>query len=96
MRRRHHLVRATLIGLGWVLLAIGLIGGLLPAIQGWPFGVAGAVLLYLESRWFRRQVRRLRRKHPKLDRVWLKARAWVKERRRRREAARRERERAKK
>ncbi len=83
-RRRHRLVRLALLTLGWCLLVLGVVGGLLPVIQGWPFGVAGAVILYVESRWVQRQVRRWRQKHPKLDRTWLKARAWQKERRRKR------------
>lgn len=75
-RRRHHLVRLALLTLGWGLLAIGLVGGLLPFLQGWPFGVAGAVILYVESRWFQRKVRRWRQRHPRAERVWLKLRSW--------------------
>ena len=63
-RTRHHLVRLALLTLGWSMLGIGLVGGLLPFIQGWPFGVAGAVLLYVESRWFQRKVRRWRTAPP--------------------------------
>jgi uncharacterized membrane protein YbaN (DUF454 family) len=79
-------VRFALLTLGWVLLGLGVIGGLLPIIQGWPFGVAGVVILYVESRWVQRQVRRWRQKYPKLDRTWLKARAWQKARRKTRNA----------
>ncbi|MCG3194461.1 MAG: hypothetical protein L6R30_19355 [Thermoanaerobaculia bacterium] len=85
-RKRHRLLRPLLIGLGWVLLGVGLLGGLLPVIPGWPFGVTGAAILYLESRWVQRQVRRWRQRHPKLERTWLKARAWLKERNRQRRA----------
>ena len=74
-------MRLALLTLGWALLVLGVVGGLLPVIQGWPFGVAGAVILYVESRWVQRKVRRFRQKYPKLDRTWLKARAWQKERR---------------
>lgn len=52
-------------------------------IQGWPFGVAGAVILYVESRWVQRIVRRWRQRSPRLDQAWLKVRAWQKARRRR-------------
>lgn len=76
VRRRHHLVRLALLTLGWCLLAIGLAGGLLPVIQGWPFGVAGAVILYVESRWFQRRVRRWRQRHPRLDATWMRLRAF--------------------
>ena len=78
-------MRFALLALGWVLLALGVVGGLFPVIQGWPFGVAGAVILYVESRWVQRLVRRFRQKHPKLDRTWLKARAWQKERRKKKQ-----------
>ncbi|MBI5440876.1 MAG: hypothetical protein HY900_06665 [Deltaproteobacteria bacterium] len=75
-RRRHHLVRLALLTLGWTMLVFGLVGGLIPVFQGWPFGVAGAVILYVESRWFQRTVRRWRQRHPRLERVWLKLRSW--------------------
>lgn len=75
-RRRHHLVRLALLTLGWGLLGLGLVGGLLPFIQGWPFGVAGAVILYVESRWFQRMVRRWRLRHPRVERTWLRLRSW--------------------
>ena len=71
-RNRHHLVRLALLTLGWGLLVTGLVGGLIPFVQGWPFGVAGAVLLYVESRWFQRKVRRWRQRHPRVEKVWLK------------------------
>ena len=81
-RRRSRTARIALLTLGWVLLVIGIIGGLLPVIQGWPFGVAGAAILYVESRWVQRKVRRFRQRNPKFERTWLRARAWLKERRR--------------
>ncbi len=80
-RRRSRPVRIALLTLGWSLLTLGIIGGLLPVIQGWPFGVAGAALLYVESRWVQRKVRRFRQRNPKFERTWLKARAWLKNRR---------------
>ncbi len=81
-RRRPRPVRIALLALGWTLLLLGFIGGLLPVIQGWPFGVAGAAILYVESRWVQRKIRRWRQKHPKLERRFLKARLWLRERRR--------------
>ena len=81
-RRRSRTTRIALLTLGWVLLVIGIIGGLLPVIQGWPFGIAGAAILYVESRWVQRKVRRFRQRNPKFERTWLRARAWLKERRR--------------
>ncbi len=72
--------------LGWFLILVGFIGGLLPVIQGWPFGVIGAAIVYLESRWVQRKVRRWRQRHPKVERAWLKARTWLRDRRRQRAA----------
>ena len=86
-RRRHHLVRLALLTLGWGLLVTGLLGGLIPFVQGWPFGVAGAVLLYVESRWFQRKVRRWRQRHPRVERVWLKLKTWRRSRRKARRPA---------
>lgn len=80
-RRRHHLARLALLTLGWALLGLGLVGGLIPFVQGWPFGVAGAVLLYVESRWFQRKVRRWRQRHPRVERTWLRLKAWRRRRR---------------
>ena len=85
-RRRSRPVRIALLALGWSLLTLGFIGGLLPVIQGWPFGIAGAAILYVESRWVQRKVRRFRQHNPKFERTWLKARAWLRERRRARKA----------
>ena len=89
VRRRHHLVRLALLTLGWSLLVLGLIGGLLPFIQGWPFGVAGAAILYVESRWVQRKVRRWRQRHPRVERTWLKLRSWQRNRRKTRVGGRR-------
>jgi uncharacterized membrane protein YbaN (DUF454 family) len=83
VRRRSRAARLALLALGWVLLAIGLVGGLLPVLQGWPFGVAGMAILYIESRWVQRKVRRFRQQNPRFERTWLKARAWLRARRRR-------------
>lgn len=81
-RRRSRPVRIALLTLGWSLLVLGFIGGLLPLFQGWPFGIVGAAILYVESRWVQRKVRRWRQHHPKVDRTWLRARAWLRARRR--------------
>ena len=79
-------MRVALLTLGWTLLALGVVGGLLPVIQGWPFGVAGAAILYIESRWVQRKVRRWRQKHPKFERAWTKARGYLRARRNARRA----------
>ena len=86
VRRRSRPARIALLALGWTLLALGVIGGLLPVIQGWPFGVAGAAILYIESRWVQRTLRRWRQKNPKLEKTWMKARLWLRERRKKKAA----------
>ena len=90
MRRRTRFVRLALLTLGWTLLTLGVIGGLFPIIQGWPFGIAGAAILYVESRWVQRKIRRYRQRHPKIERTWLKARAWLKARNKARAAKKRD------
>ena len=80
-------MRVALLALGWTLLGLGVVGGLLPVLQGWPFGVAGMAILYIESRWVQRKIRRFRQRNPKFEKTWLKARAWLRERRRARRAA---------
>lgn len=42
------------ITLGIVLVVLGLIGGLLPVIQGWMFGVPGLILLARHFKWAHR------------------------------------------
>jgi len=86
VRRRSRPARIALLSLGWMLLFLGFLGGLLPVIQGWPFGVAGAAILYVESRWVQRKVRRWRQQHPKVERTWLRARTWLRDRRKARRA----------
>lgn len=83
-RPRGRFARIGLLTLGWALVSLGVVGGLLPGIQGWVVGVPGFAILYLESRWVQRTIRRWRQKSPRFERVWLKARAWLKARRLRR------------
>ncbi|MBL8113086.1 MAG: hypothetical protein JNK60_09395 [Acidobacteria bacterium] len=87
-RKRTPLTRLALLTLGWSLLALGILGGLIPVLQGWMFGVPGAAILYLESRAFQRLVKRLRVRHPKLDRLAVRARVWLKDRKRHRDRVR--------
>ena len=87
VKRRHHLVRLALLTLGWTLLVGGLVGGLIPFVQGWPFGVAGALILFLGGRWFQRKGRPWRQRHPRVEKVWLKLKAWRRSRRKARGGA---------
>jgi hypothetical protein len=38
----YHILKITL---GFILLIIGLIGGLIPIFQGWMFGIPGLIIL---------------------------------------------------
>ena len=61
--------RLFLLVLGWLLLLVGLVGGLIPVLQGWPFGIAGLLILSREYEWAHNLVQRLRRRFPRFSRV---------------------------
>ena len=44
------------ITLGVILVVLGLIGGLLPVVQGWMLGVPGLILLARHFKWARRML----------------------------------------
>ena len=46
--------------LGLTLIAIGMVGGLVPILQGWVFIVAGLAVLSSHSRWARAAIERLK------------------------------------
>jgi hypothetical protein len=48
---------------------VGFIGGLLPVIQGWPFGIAGLLILSQEYQWAHDLVHKLRTRFPKFARI---------------------------
>lgn len=60
------LVRAGLIVLGLVLMAVGFIGALLPGHLGLPILILGLILVLRSSREARRQFIGLQRRHPKV------------------------------
>lgn len=41
------------ITLGIILVTLGLIGGLIPVLQGWMFGIPGLILLAKHFKWAR-------------------------------------------
>lgn len=49
--------RILLVVLGWLLILLGIVGGLLPVLQGWIFFFAGAALLSLVSETAMRALR---------------------------------------
>ena len=59
-------IRAGLLGLGWTLLAVGIVGTLLPGHLGLPLLVVGLILVLRSSRAARRQFIDLQRRHPKV------------------------------
>jgi hypothetical protein len=63
MRRRAW--RFTLLTLGWLLVAVGLVFALLPAHVGLPVLIAGLIIVLRTSRPARRTFIGLQRRHPK-------------------------------
>lgn len=53
---------------GWLLIAVGLIGFLLPILQGFLFFGLGVLVLNRYSPLFSRELERTRKRHPKLAR----------------------------
>ena len=70
-QRPHRTPKQRLIILisGWSLLVLGAIGGLIPILQGWIFGVAGLLLLSREYEWAHDLLSWLQRKFPRFARV---------------------------
>jgi uncharacterized membrane protein YbaN (DUF454 family) len=54
---------------GWSLIVLGAIGGLIPVLQGWVFGVAGLLVLSREYAWAHDLLAWLQRKFPRFARV---------------------------
>ena len=79
--------RWTIIGLGWFFIALGIVGLVLPFLQGVLFIAIGMALLAKELEWARRWRERLYDRYPKLrewsdeaeewmDRQWKRIRGW--------------------
>ncbi len=60
------LARAGLVSLGWLLIAVGIVGTLLPGHLGLPLLVIGLILVLRSSRAARRQFIGLQRRHPRV------------------------------
>jgi uncharacterized protein len=67
--KRSKLQRVFWISTGWLFLLVGLIGGLIPVLQGWPFGIAGLLILSREHEWAHNLVVKLRTRFPKFARI---------------------------
>ena len=60
--------RYARITLGFLLLLVGAIGGLVPVFQGWLFGIAGLILLAPEFKWAQRILNWLKQRKAELFR----------------------------
>ena len=57
--------RFALLGLGWLLMAVGLVGAILPGHLGVPLFLVGLIVVLRTSRQARRQFIGLQRRHPR-------------------------------
>ena len=62
LKHPHPVLRIIRLAAGILLLVLGIIGGLLPIIQGWIFVLPALALLAPESRFIRKLIIRLRTK----------------------------------
>ncbi len=70
--------RIAILTLAWLFILLGFAGLFLPFLQGVLFLFVGALLLSKESELARRQLHRLRERHPALARHMDEAEDWVK------------------
>jgi uncharacterized membrane protein YbaN (DUF454 family) len=70
------------LAVGWAFVALGVLGLVLPILQGVLFLAIGLTILSRESPWAKKQLDRLRRRHPEwsatFDRAADRATAWLK------------------
>ncbi len=69
----HHAKRIALQILGWLFVVLGLVGLVLPVLQGILFLIIGLYLLSREYQWAQRWMERLRARYPE---VFRRARSW--------------------
>ena len=67
--KRSRWQRFLYLSAGWLFLLIGFIGGLVPVLQGWPFGIAGLLILSREYEWAHNLVEKLRTRFPRFGRI---------------------------
>lgn len=65
-RRRPRWKRLLILVAGWFFIVLGIVGLVLPILQGILFLAIGSYLLSLESNWVRRKMLQLQRRYPKL------------------------------
>ena len=61
--------RVVILTTGWLFVVLGIVGLLLPFLQGILFLLIGLVILSTEYSWARRVLGRVRTRFPKLDRL---------------------------
>ena len=69
--------RLVTLAVGYVFLALGIVGLVLPILQGVLFTAVGLIILSREAPWARRLLDRLRRRHPRLECVIDRTEAWM-------------------
>ncbi len=69
--------RVVTLVLGYGFLALGVVGLVLPFLQGVLFIVIGLLLLSREVPWARRVLDRLRGRYPRLGGVIARSDAWI-------------------
>jgi uncharacterized membrane protein YbaN (DUF454 family) len=50
---------------GFAMLLVGVVGWILPVLPGWPFAIAGLVVLGREFRWARSTLEWLKKRFPR-------------------------------
>jgi len=75
--RRSRWARIAILAGGWFFLVLGVLGLVLPVLQGWLFIGIGFLLLSREQEWARRALDRLCRRFPALGRQIHRAEHWI-------------------
>jgi uncharacterized membrane protein YbaN (DUF454 family) len=73
-RRRPRWKRFLILATGWFFIFLGILGLVLPVLQGVLFLAIGSYLLSLESPWVRKKMLTLQRRYPKLSAMLDEAR----------------------
>ncbi len=79
----HFILKALRIGLGISLIVLGIVGGMLPILQGWIFFTAGVLILARDVPFVRRWLHYAEQRIPVLKRVLDQGRHWHDRRRQR-------------
>ncbi len=75
--RRSRWARIAILVSGWFFLVLGVLGLVLPVLQGWLFIGIGFLLLSREQEWARRLLDRLCHRFPALGRQIHRAEGWI-------------------